>query len=108
METELTSPAAARVEAPSALVGEREHAVSWRQPRAIVPYHSNRTHALVSLMDGRKWAPGTGILRVIGIDTGAGAYKDFKPVAVAHVAVGNTSNQRRRTSRDRAGAAATL
>ena len=87
METELTSPAAARVEAPSALVGEREHAVSWRQPRAIVPYHSNRTHALVSLMDGRKWAPGTGILRVIGIDTGAGAYKDFKPVAVAHVAV---------------------
>ncbi|KAH8043396.1 hypothetical protein JL722_15228 [Aureococcus anophagefferens] len=47
----------------------------------------NRTHALVSLMDGRKWAPGTGILRVIGIDTGAGAYKDFKPVAVAHVAV---------------------
>ncbi|KAH8044518.1 hypothetical protein JL722_14638 [Aureococcus anophagefferens] len=47
----------------------------------------NRTHALVSLMGGRKWAPGTGILRVIGIDTGAGAYKDFKPVAVAHVAV---------------------
>ena len=59
METELTSPAAARVEAPSALVGEREHAVSWRQPRVIVPYHSNRTHAPVSMpMTRRMPVPG--------------------------------------------------
>ncbi|KAH8061461.1 hypothetical protein JL722_4084 [Aureococcus anophagefferens] len=43
METELT---ATGVEAPSALVGEREHAVSWRQPRAIVPYHSKVTEFL--------------------------------------------------------------
>jgi hypothetical protein len=46
----------------------------------------NRTHLLISLLDGRKWAPNTGILRVVGVDTGAGAFKRFQPVAVAHVA----------------------
>jgi len=46
----------------------------------------NRTHLLISLLDGRKWAPQPGILRVIGVDTGAGAFKRFQPVAVAHVA----------------------
>ena len=41
---------------------------------------------LVSLMDGRSWGPGPGILRVTSIDTGAGAFKGFSPVAVAHIA----------------------
>lgn len=45
----------------------------------------NRTHVLVSLMDGRKWSPTSGILRVTAIDTGAGNVRDFKPVPVAHV-----------------------
>mmetsp|Transcript_11821 Transcript_11821/g.14771 ORF Transcript_11821/g.14771 Transcript_11821/m.14771 type:complete len:921 (-) Transcript_11821:1207-3969(-) len=47
----------------------------------------NRTHILVSLMDGRKWAQTAGTaLRVVAIDTGAGIYRDFTPVVVAHVA----------------------
>mmetsp|Transcript_9513 Transcript_9513/g.30411 ORF Transcript_9513/g.30411 Transcript_9513/m.30411 type:complete len:918 (+) Transcript_9513:48-2801(+) len=45
----------------------------------------NRTHLLVSLMDGSSWAPTPGILRVVAVDTGAGNVRDFKPVPVAHV-----------------------
>lgn len=45
----------------------------------------NRTHILVSLMDQRKWSEISGILRVTAIDTGAGNYRGFTPVAVAHV-----------------------
>ena len=45
----------------------------------------NRTHLWI-FHDGRKWAPNTGILRVVGVDTGAKAFKRFQPVAVAHVA----------------------
>ncbi|KAJ8599359.1 hypothetical protein CTAYLR_007010 [Chrysophaeum taylorii] len=46
----------------------------------------NRTHVLMSLLDGRKWSPTPGVLRVTSIDTGAGPFRDFTPVVVANVA----------------------
>eukprot|EP00632_Arachnochrysis_sp_CCMP2950_P012529 CAMPEP_0185693838 /NCGR_PEP_ID=MMETSP1164-20130828/3499_1 /TAXON_ID=1104430 /ORGANISM="Chrysoreinhardia sp, Strain CCMP2950" /LENGTH=914 /DNA_ID=CAMNT_0028360647 /DNA_START=66 /DNA_END=2810 /DNA_ORIENTATION=+ len=46
----------------------------------------NRTHILVALLDGRKWAPTPGPLRVTAIDTGAGPFRDFTPVVIANVA----------------------
>ena len=47
---------------------------------------NNRTHLLVMLMEGKKWAPTPGVLRVTSIDAGAGPVRDFVPVVVAHVA----------------------
>mmetsp|Transcript_32102 Transcript_32102/g.102385 ORF Transcript_32102/g.102385 Transcript_32102/m.102385 type:complete len:916 (+) Transcript_32102:251-2998(+) len=47
---------------------------------------SNRTHVLIMLMEGKKWAPVAGVLRVTSVDTGAGPVRDFTPVVVANVA----------------------
>jgi len=47
---------------------------------------TNRTHLLVMLLEGKKWAPTPGVLRVTSVDTGAGPVRDFTPVVVANVA----------------------
>lgn len=56
---------------------------------ANVDYYAtvaNSTHCRLTLVDGRRWAPTARTkLRVKGIDTGAGSFRDFTPVVVAAV-----------------------